>query len=126
MVQTGQDFTVYAGDDNQLSFAITAAGSTAPLDLTGATIYWTVAVDPGDNLKLEKSSTGSDINITSSTAGTFTIDIQAADTESLGGPANTPSKAYFHQVRIVDSSGEKSVLAVGTMTVKKANNESLV
>lgn len=117
MVQTAQDDSFYANNARTLVFTITNEdedGSPA-LDLTGLTIKWALSRVNSNGVYsttpvLEKS-TSDGITITDAAAGECEVQLDAADTTSLSGT--------FYQELEVFSGGSGTVVAVGTITIKR-------
>lgn len=107
MSSVHQDLTVYQGDAATLTFTVKDADGVV-VDITGATIRWQMARDPGDATALLSKSTIASpggILITDGDAGVFTVTITAGDTSLFEG-------AYYHEARVDDA-----VVIVGTINV---------
>lgn len=107
MTQENQDFSMYSGDDHEITFTITnAAGS--PQSLTGATaIKWQV---PGF---IEKTlDDGISLVDVDDTDDGVKVVLVPADTADMKGK-------YNHELEAVDVSNKKSTLATGVLTVKE-------
>ena len=104
MTATGQDFSVYAGDDFDVVVTVKDAND-ALLDITGFTIDWSV------NGIVDKS-VGSGITMTDPVNGVFTIAIVPTDTAGKHG-------TYPHAARCTDLVGKKSVVMEGNISIRQ-------
>lgn len=112
LVYVSQDFTIYSGDSRSLPVTVTN-GSGGTVNITGAqSIVW-VVVGPSGNVLLTKTLAAGQIALTNPTAGICTITLLAADTSQLTG-------TYAHECRMVDVSGNSSIIFTGNLTVTKA------
>lgn len=111
MTKQAQNFTVYSGDDHEVTFTITNAAGN-PQSLTGATaIKWEVF---GVGAAIIQKSLGSGItlvNVNGTDDGVKVV-LVPSDTASLDGE-------YEHELEAVDILGKTSTLLVGIMTVEK-------
>jgi hypothetical protein len=107
-----QDFYIYVGDTRSLVITV-QDNSGSPVNLTGATIKWVLVKDDQAVLFKDNQSNGG-VSITNAANGQCTLSIQAKDTISL-----TPG-AYIHEARMIDSSGNSSIIFTGNVTVQKS------
>lgn len=112
MAKTGQDRTIYAGDDAELPFTLTDANGD-PLDLTGARLRWACAATVNSAAVITKDSANGDaeIEITSSPGFEASVWLVPADTMNLSG-------VYRHELEIIDGAGKTETLATGKLTIK--------
>lgn len=82
------------------------------LNLTGASISWTVALRPGSAAIFSATTANGMITVTSATAGTAEIAVAPA-AHSSATPGN-----WRHECRVLLSNGEYSVQFEGRLTVK--------
>ena len=76
--------SMYRGDSTQIACSVTGADDSA-LDITGATITFSVREGNDGDLKLTRSTaTGSGITITSGSGGSMTIDIGSGQLGTIG------------------------------------------
>src|SRR3990172_5737186 len=75
----------------------------AAVDLTGATIKWSIRKDINSTVELTKT-TASGITITSAPGGTFAVAIDDADTDELSED-NQDGVSYYMEAVIIDASG---------------------
>jgi hypothetical protein len=108
--KTGQDFTIYAGDDETLTFTVT--DGTNPINLSAMSeITWRMAREPKDAPIVSKTKTGGAITLPGTgTDGKFRVAISAADTRSLHG-------FYVHLATVTDAGGNLSTVATGRIEV---------
>lgn len=104
MASTGQNFTLYEGEDKNLAFTVTG------IDVTTATAIVWVAHSPGGAF-VTKTLADAEIAQTSSTVATVTI--LPADFDGI------PEGDYNHQLWITNSSSKASLVAEGKITFKK-------
>ena len=62
MASTDQDFTVYEGDDQTVTITVVNAAGVA-VDISGATVAWTVSSSPGGTALISKATCGSGITL---------------------------------------------------------------
>ncbi len=108
MTKVRQDFTIYSGDNSNLTYTITDSNG-ASVDNTGASISWLVYdLDTSASILLI-STAGSEVTI----AGcTFTIAVEPTHTASMQG-------FYGSEVEMTDTAGNVSTIAVGIATIRK-------
>lgn len=110
MAETGQDITIFAGNDVSIELTLYDAAGDA-LDLTGATLEWGMATLRATEATLLKTSAdAAEIEITDAEGGLATVYLDAVDTAVLGG-------TYRHEVRMVGTSGATTLLT-GAVTIK--------
>jgi len=105
MAYKDQDFEIFAGDNKSLLFTVDDVE-----DLDDCTVTWKAARSPGSEAVISKSSESSDeIEIS---GDTFTVKLVPTDTSNLSG-----YRKYYHEAQILDSSGNITTVAIGTMIV---------
>lgn len=109
MALTEQNFTMYQGEDKLVTFVITDEDEAA-LNMTGGTLSWEASITSLDTTA-QITKTPSLVNVDGTNDGAR-VTLVDADTQTL-----TPL-IYYHELRLVDGSGNDSVLAEGEMTVK--------
>lgn len=101
---------IHAGDDYDHSFTVERAG--APLDLSGAKIWFTIKEEESDTdaeaLLQYDSDTVSDIEITDAVNGKFIIHLQSADTLQLNG-------VWLYDIKTKLATGKILHIARGTI-----------
>lgn len=109
-----QNFSISQGTDDVLSVFVE---SDLTLDtLSGSTVEWAVynmsygAPLPSPVL-IHKISTDGGVNILSSPAMTFDINIARADTASLD------AGVYYHEAVVIDAAGNRSMVMYGAMAI---------
>jgi hypothetical protein len=112
MTTTGQDVTMWSGDDIALVVTVTTDGTTA-VDITAYTINYVLqnAVDQYTQ-RVSKATGGSGITITDAINGEFTVTLADTDTSTYSG-------TYYHEAQVTDGSGNKYTVMTGTVTIKK-------
>lgn len=111
MAATGQDFTLYVGNDAALEFALLDAAGDA-LDITGASFAWGMAPRFTGTATLDKNSgSPSEFDITDAAGGLLTVHIQATDTLEMD------PGVYRHELRMTDSTGEIETVATGLVNL---------
>src|SRR5687767_14791102 len=116
MTATDQNIVIWQGEDKPITVDL-EDGDGAPYGSTdGLTFSWRVSPSKDDRTSLIAKSTGSGI-----TNGTslITIDLNSADSENLR-PVD-----YYHECRVVDSSGEENVVFVGAFKVKPSTTKTV-
>lgn len=110
-----QNFRIWTGNDLNVNFSVTDDNSSG-LDLTAASVRWRAAKDPYHPSVISKFSTvgTSEINITNTTAGLLTVNLNESDTNSL-----LPG-VYYHELEVEDSTGNPFTVAIGHMTLEKS------
>lgn len=114
MTSDNQNVGVYAGDSFELIIDVTEDGSAK--DLSGASVEWALAERPGTAELLDQSDSGVDASITDAGNGEVTVTVDAGTTDDLVGTLN-------HELRVTDSSGRKSVVTRGTVTILSRVNQ---
>lgn len=125
MTVTAQDFTLYRGKSKDLQFTITDDGTATGTakNLTGATLTWSMARTVNNSALLTKASAlASEISITSpASGGIAVVHIDPGDTLSTTNfPASEDGVKYYHELVVVDSASDETVVATGTITFKEA------
>jgi Ethanolamine utilization protein EutJ (predicted chaperonin) len=109
---TSQDFSMYAGDSRNLIVTVTDPNNNV-INITGATIKW-VLVNGDQVVRYKDNQSAGGITITNATNGQFQVSITSNDTTSL------PPGTYQHEARMIDSSGNSSLLFTGNVTISKS------
>ena len=109
MAATGQNFTIYQGDDNvPIQFTIVDDAGVV-LDVSTAQFTWALAKKLR-GVPLVTKTLADDVNLSDPTNGVIQIVFRAADTENIHGE-------YQHElVMVLD--GETLTVAVGTVTIE--------
>lgn len=107
------------GDTLAIDLALT--NGSAPEDLTGSKLYFTIKEDTEDadaEATVRKTSPSSGITIVSSTGGTAQVVIAAADTAAVFDHLPASSVAFFFfDVQLKLSGGQVYTVAEGTALV---------
>lgn len=106
----GYDESYYEGDSLQIVVTVTEDGSDK--DITGSTPSWTMSSDPGDAVELSDSDSGVSASVTDAANGEVTVTIDEGTTDGKVGK-------WYHEVRLEDSAGEKSVVTRGRMAIQE-------
>lgn len=109
MTTTGQNFTMWQGEDKSITVTLTDADGGA-IDTAGLTFTWSMAEDASETALLTKS-TGSGITNGSSA---ITIALDEADTDDVA------AGTYYHECRVVDGSSQHDVVFTGGLTLKES------
>jgi len=116
MTATAQNFAFYQGETKTLEVLVTDGDNeNAPFSLTNVIeIDWGAWVDINTRILTKKLTLGAPDNIVRfSSAGTddaLRMNFTVTDTQILNGD-------YYHECRIIDSSGNQDVIFIGTMTI---------
>lgn len=105
-----QHLQIYSGEDATLTL-YARDSANAPASLTGKTVTWYMGRSPlrPDNSHAILTKTGT---VVSASAGTFTVAIDAADTQYLNGD-------YEHQaITTVDATGLVAVVCQGRFRIR--------
>jgi hypothetical protein len=106
-----QDFTMYRGETGYVNFTVLDTNGTA-VNLTNYTVHWGLALNSlGDYLLHKHSPTASGITIVAAASGMFRVILEPDDTSDLR------ADKYYHEARLVDASGNQSVVAIGFATI---------
>jgi Protein of unknown function (DUF4054) len=116
MTDVRQNFSLIAGDDIDVDYAITPPPPT-PIDLTQADMTWTAypqvrGVADKTQAVITKTRAGGGIAITDSANYLFKVDLNGADTMQLSGN-------YYYEIVILNpaDNNARSTPTLGTMTV---------
>lgn len=110
MAKAGQNFEMFSGETKNIVITVTDSNTGVVVDLTGATVKWSLKKTfnaPDDVYK--DSSTGG-IIITEAVNGKFSVNLASDDTKLLAG-------SYVHIAKIIDAIGNTSIVTVGTVTI---------
>lgn len=122
MTHAVQNFDMQAGDDKAIDVTVTSDGMATgtPVDITGATITWTLRRSVENTVALVTKATPGGIQITDGPNGRFTINLADADTAGLLG-------LYLHEAVLADVSSNDSTVLNGVATfTPKAGTAALV
>lgn len=108
-LKTGQNFLVMSGNSKNIEVTIKDKEGNA-VDLTGATVKWLVH---SSGTQRVYKDTANGILITDAENGEILISLLSSDTSSLSGE-------YSHELKIIDSEGKASTVAIGKMNVTKS------
>jgi hypothetical protein len=118
MVLTGQDFSMFAGDDGNLEIHVqrkNVSGALVDEDLTDADITWVLkeAADSTTALVTKTNAVITEIEIKDqqTDTGWFVVYLDPADTAALA------AERYFHGVVIVDAALEVHTVETGYLTL---------
>lgn len=119
MAELKQDFSLFAGELLTVKFTLkdnTRFGSPA-LNLAPFSIDWaaskiTSSCSLAGSAVIDKCSNLGEIRKVNSLQGILEFDLTLIDTSELAGP-------YSHQLSIVDSLGNRIIVAQGTMVINK-------
>ncbi len=105
MSTANQNIEMFAGEDRTVDFTVT--DDSGPLNLTGATLAWTMF---GRGVDLDKTPTVQG----DPTAGVVRLILDAADTATI------QPGTYYHQLTVTDSAGDIAYVTTGVVTLKGA------
>lgn len=105
-----QDFELVSGNDKNLNFTLLDQDD-AVVDITGATIAWSLSRSNKNKTPLVDLLSPADITITNATGGKFQVKIKDTDTEGFKGGE------YYHEARITSAAGLKTTVAIGTVSL---------
>jgi len=105
MTTENQDFAIRQGESKDLDVTVT------DFEAGWDELTWSLATSNEAAGSLLEKTEGVGITVTSEGNGTLTIAIDSEDTENLA-PGD-----YYHQLKIVDTLGNVSIVFCGTMTV---------
>ena len=109
MTSTGQNLTMYAGDDKIL-IVTTTDPNDVPIDVSGCTIRWIVYKRSPQNIVIDKTTPSTGIALTDPTNGIFEITLVPGDTENLLGE-------YNHECELTDMDSKISTIFVGYIKI---------
>jgi hypothetical protein len=105
MTTTDQNFTMWAGEDKDITVNLVDADGAAYGSLTGLTFAW----------KMATSENASSVLVTKTPTGTTdSITFSLADTDTQG----LAPGVYYHECRVTDASFDEDVVFTGGMTIK--------
>ena len=110
MTTTGQDVTMWSGDDITIVVTVTTNGTSA-VDITAYTVSYVLQTD-AFTANVTKATGGSGITITDAINGEFTVTLADTDTSGLSGRC-------YHEAQVTDGSGNKYTVMTGTVTINK-------
>lgn len=111
MAKTGQDFTLYTGDDKRPEFHIVDREGNK-VNLTNMTVEW-VATDPSDDsVVISKSTSDGSITINDAKNGKFIVKIDGSDSDSISS-----DKTLEHEARVINSDGITVHVTTGEVNV---------
>ncbi len=103
MTRISQNFTVWSGDHKNVRFTVTDSNS-ASVDMTGASIIWTLSENARSGSLLQLSTDSGD-GVTISGC-TYIVSLSPTHTRDLSG-------TYYHESQARDSASDISTIAVG-------------
>jgi hypothetical protein len=109
MTTTGQNFTMWQGEDKTITVSLTNSSGSPYGDTDGLVFTWKVATSESATTALITKATGS--GITNGTSQ-ITIAIDEADTDDMA------PGTYYHELRVVDTSSDHDVVLCGGLTLK--------
>jgi len=118
MVVTGLTDFIYAGNRRQLLFTVLDedAGGSTPLDLTGFTVTWAMAIlaggSPVTSDPLINVSTAAEIVVTDAANGLLTVTLSGALTAAIN------PDTYYWELEITSALSYSTVVATGTIDVR--------
>jgi len=112
MTATGQNFTIYQGDNKEVRVTTYEEDLVTILDISNCILNWVFYKRYPENIVLTKT-TSSGITLTDPTNGIFKMLLLPEDTENLLGE-------YNHECEITDLSNNVSTILVGKVTVYKS------
>lgn len=111
MAETGQDFTLYTGDDKRPEIHVVDQEGNK-VDLTNMSVEW-VATDPADDsVVISKTSGGDGISINDAENGKFIIRIDGDDTSTVADDITLE-----HEARVINDSGITVHVTTGQINV---------
>lgn len=108
-MKKNQNFEMEPGESKYLDFIATDNGTS--LDLTSATVLWTMKKSNSQEWSLRKDSTSGGIEITDEINGKFTVTLLSVDTKDF------PSGIYYHEAYVIDATNHKSPVSSGSVTL---------
>ncbi len=119
MTTTGQNITVWEGEDKNIQITVrTRRVGGAPVNLTGSTVTWVVTTGADSNTAIiSKTSTAGEITFDDDggTNNRANIALLAADTQTLEG------RTLYHECRVEDVAGDDAVVATGIFRIKNSS-----
>ena len=113
MGKLAQDFTTWKGNYRRIDFYIEDVST-----VTGGTASWGMSVSDTGATLIFKSTSGGTIGLTGKTVSVY---LEPEDTDELSG---IDAGDYYHELRLVDTGGDPSTPAIGTVTLKNVILES--
>lgn len=116
MTSTAQDIggdadPYFAGDSLEITIDVDEPDGSVK-DLTGASVAWGVARDPGDGTVLTGATTGVSVSITDAANGEVTVTVDAGVTDDLAG-------AYVHELEVTDVASDQDTVMRGAFKVDR-------
>ena len=105
-----KNFELVSGNDKDLDFVHKDENGNI-IDLTGATISWALAEHSKSKSRTIFYTSPTNVTITSTVKGEYTVSILAADTEPL------VPRDYYHEVRITSLAAKVHTAVIGIVTV---------
>lgn len=114
MPSENQNFELTQGVDKDLVFVVKDSSGVV-VDLTSSTIFWKLMEDDvNGDVKISKGSDSiGGVVLTTPLSGVFTVTIADTETVSLSG-------TYYHEAKVIDSSGNISLVSSGWVFIKVA------
>ena len=111
------DFTMFAGDTKRLRFTLTDGDSDgAALDISDTVVTWQASKGNAARFSAVPALTktmGGGVTVTDEMNGKVTVELLPADTQALNG-------TFYHELQVVDASGDVATAYSGVFQVKRA------
>ena len=114
MAATGQDFTLYAGDDKRPEIHVTDLEGN-PVNLEGASIEWKAVQQSDGTEVISKTTGGGCISVKDAKNAKFIIKINSIDTEG------EETKTLDHEAVVTSDSGMTTHVTTGTIDLIASN-----
>jgi hypothetical protein len=111
MTATGQNFTMYQGDDRVLAVTV-LDDSDNVVNITNTDIAWVMYKQTDETVVLQKT-TSSGIQLTTPVSGIFEISLNPVDTENLKGH-------YLHEAELRDVEGRITTIMTGHVEIYRS------
>lgn len=122
MTTVNQDFTLYQGQDKQVTIPCVDSVGDA-VDLTGAEVHWRLFNDPSDSaasaLMHKATILAGDDDLALVLINGLTGELDAAQFTCVSADSeNLDGGLYYHELHEVDALGNESPLATGWVSIK--------
>lgn len=104
-----ENVTMFAGEDRMLTFH-GRDSSNNPVSLTGKTVTWYLGYDPLYRAQPTSLFTKTGV-VTVAASGTFTVELDAADTVNMAGD-------YEHMAKATSGAGDVAIIVAGRFRVQ--------
>jgi hypothetical protein len=108
MSSSNQNFNLFKGEDKNIIFTIRDSNGDL-FDLTGSSAEWLLSRNNVSSPVISKT-TLSGITFPYAESGLMMVDINSSDVQNLWG-------MYYHEASITDTSGNRKVVANGTVKI---------